>query len=99
MGVAAGPRQHAHQLGRCLEEPVETVRRLIHAFYDPDFSFAKFAERFPEQRRSLIDCLVGDVVKDMTPFREALETMTSPPPPLTESNPLSPAVLATDETL
>ncbi len=78
---------------------VETVRRLIHAFYDPTFSFREFAARFPEQRRSLIDCLVGDVVKDMTPFRAALESMTPPPPPLTQSMPLTKAVLATSEEL
>lgn len=65
-----------------LWDGVETARRLIHAFYDPAFNFSKFVERFAEQRRSLIDCLVGDVVKDMTPFREALESMTPPPPAL-----------------
>lgn len=76
---------------------VETVRRLIHAFYDPGFSFKEFAERFPEQRRSLIDCLVGDVVKDMTPFREALETMTPAPAPMSGSVPLPRAELVADE--
>lgn len=65
-----------------LWDGIESVRRLIYAFYDPQFSFTEFTERFPEQRRSLIDCLVGDVVKDMQPFRDALETMTQPPPPL-----------------
>lgn len=65
-----------------LLEGVEVIRSLIHAFYDPDFSFQKFAVRFPEQRASLIDCLVGDVLKDMTPFTEALAEMTPPPNPL-----------------
>ncbi|MBP7949729.1 MAG: tryptophan 7-halogenase [Verrucomicrobiales bacterium] len=61
---------------------VESVRRLIHAFYDPDFSFIEFAKRFPEQRRALIDCLVGDVIKDMSAFTNALAEMSPPPPPL-----------------
>ncbi len=61
---------------------VDVVRRLIHAFYDPNFSFPKFAERFPEHRAALIDCLVGDVIKDMSAFTEALAQMTAPPPPL-----------------
>jgi flavin-dependent dehydrogenase len=62
---------------------VEIIRRLIHAFYDPQFSFPKFARRFPEQRAALIDCLIGDVVgKDMSAFTKALETMTLPPAPL-----------------
>lgn len=61
---------------------VDVVRRLIHAFYDPNFSFPKFAERFPEHRGALIDCLIGDVIKDMSAFTAALEQMTPPPPPL-----------------
>ncbi len=66
-----------------LWEGVGVIRRLIHAFYDPQFSFPKFAERFPEQRAALIDCLIGDVVgKDLTSFTAALEQMTPPPGPL-----------------
>lgn len=74
-----------------LWDGVDAVRRLIHAFYDPAFSFRVFAERFPEQRRSLIDCLVGDVVKDMSGFKQALAQMSPPPPPLSDSILLSEA--------
>lgn len=75
----------ARQLGKF--EPdlwggVDVIRRLIHAFYDPNFTFPDFARKFPEHRAALIDCLVGNVVKDMKPFTEALATMTPPPPPL-----------------
>ena len=69
---------------------VETVRALIYAFYDPNFSFQEFLQRFPEQRRHLIDCLVGDVLKDMTSFTDALATMTKQPTPLSESQALAP---------
>ncbi len=58
---------------------VETVRRLIHAFYDPAFSFHEFVQRFPDQRPALVDCLVGDVYKDMSAFVDCLGQMTSPP--------------------
>ena len=62
---------------------VDVIRRLIFAFYDPDFSFGQFARNFPEHRAALIDCLIGDVVnKDMTAFVEALESMSPEPPPL-----------------
>ncbi len=61
---------------------VDVVRRLIHAFYDPNFSFPKFAQKFPEHRAALIDCLVGDVIKVMSGFTTALAQMTPPPPPL-----------------
>ena len=76
----------AENLGRFeprLAAGVEVIRRLIHAFYDPGFSFGSFVKRFPDHRRTLIDCLVGDVIdKDMTGFTEALEQMTPPPPRL-----------------
>ncbi len=75
----------AEKLGAFAEplwEGIEVIRRLIHAFYDPTFSFHKFVERFPEQRAALIDCLVGDVVeKDMSPFLGALAEMTPIPGP------------------
>ena len=80
-----GERRSAARLGRfepALSSGVEVIRRMIHAFYDPGFSFPKFAQRFPEHRPSLIDCLVGDVLKDMTPFKDALAQMTAPRPPL-----------------
>lgn len=75
----------AAQLGKfepTLWSGAETIRRLIHAFYDPGFSFADFVKRFPEHRPALIGCLVGDVLKDMRAFTEALSQMTPPPPPL-----------------
>ncbi len=63
-----------------LWDGVDVVWRLIHAFYDPTFSFRRFADRFPEHRAALIDCLIGDVVnKDMTSFLDALATMVAPP--------------------
>ncbi|MCZ7646154.1 MAG: tryptophan 7-halogenase [Planctomycetota bacterium] len=61
---------------------VDVIRRLIHAFYDPHFSFGEFVTRFPAQRRALVDCLVGDVLKDMSAFTAALEQATPPPPSL-----------------
>jgi flavin-dependent dehydrogenase len=75
----------AARLGRFeprLRSGVDVIRRLIHAFYDPNFSFKQFVDRFPEQRAALIDCLVGNVLKDMRPFTDALSHMTPPPPPL-----------------
>lgn len=59
---------------------VDVIWRLILAFYDPDFSFGAFLQRFPEQRSALINCLVGDVLdKDLSAFKEALAQMTVPP--------------------
>jgi flavin-dependent dehydrogenase len=59
---------------------VGVIWRLIHAFYDPEFSFRKFVERFPKQRGALVDCLTGDVLnKDFSEFIQALAQMTPPP--------------------
>ena len=73
---------------------VEVVRRLIHAFYDPAFSFIDFVRSFPEHRIALIDCLVGDVIKDMSAFTESLAQMTPPPPPLGSNLPQPSAPVA-----
>lgn len=84
----------AARIGRfepALWKGVDVVRRLIHAFYDPNFSFPKFAERFPEHRAALIDCLVGDVIKDLSAFTAALTQMTPPPVPLGSNLPPIPA--------
>lgn len=76
----------AKRLGRFeadLWAGVDVIRRLIHAFYDPNFSFADFARKHPELRADLIDCLIGDVVKkDMSALKSAVAEMSPPPPPL-----------------
>lgn len=42
---------------------VENFRRLVYAFYDMDFNFARFLARFPEHRGRVTDVLVGNVFK------------------------------------
>lgn len=59
-----------------LTEGVGVIGTLIHAFYDPGFSFGAFLRRYPDQRRALIDCLVGDVFKDMSSFTRSVARMT-----------------------
>jgi flavin-dependent dehydrogenase len=62
---------------------IDVIWRLINAFYDPNFSFRSFVERFPEHRAALVDCLIGDVVdKDMGAFLDALAQVTPAPPQL-----------------
>jgi len=56
---------------------IGVIGSLIGAFYSETFSFRAFLDRHPDQRRSLIDCLVGDVFKDMSAFTTALDSMTS----------------------
>jgi flavin-dependent dehydrogenase len=42
---------------------VENFRRLVYAFYAPDFSFGEFLREHPEHHSRLVDILVGDVFK------------------------------------
>ena len=42
-----------------LMKGVRVIRQLIGAFYDPNFSFRTFLNRYPDQRAALINCLVG----------------------------------------
>ena len=39
------------------------MRKLVYAFYDPDFHFAKFLKRHPNCREQLIDLLMGNVYR------------------------------------
>ena len=42
---------------------IDTLRKLVYAFYTPGFSFGRFVREHPEHRAHLIDLLVGDVFK------------------------------------
>jgi flavin-dependent dehydrogenase len=50
--------------GPGLARGMEAIRKLVYAFYSPDFSFAQFINEHPEHRRGVTDILVGDVFKD-----------------------------------
>ncbi|MGE0378181.1 MAG: hypothetical protein AB7Q45_22450 [Planctomycetaceae bacterium] len=42
---------------------IENFRRLVYAFYTPDFSFGDFLRDYPQYKPNLVDILVGDVFK------------------------------------
>lgn len=57
---------------------VDHFRRLVHAFYDPRFSFGRFMDRHPEHRDHLTDVLVGNVFKpELGPMFQAMEALRS----------------------
>lgn len=41
----------------------DSFRRLVYAFYSPDFSFAQFLKAHPQFRSNMVDILIGDVFK------------------------------------
>jgi flavin-dependent dehydrogenase len=56
-------------------EGMKAFRKLVYAFYDKDFSFARFLERFPECREPVVELLVGNVFrKDVSGLMKAIDT-------------------------
>ena len=52
---------------------VDALRKLVYAYYDPDFHFGEFLEKFPEQRENLVHLLIGNVYR--RPVDGLLESM------------------------
>lgn len=46
-----------------LRKGIEALRKLVYAFYDPDFHFASFLKQYPHCRSQLIDLLMGNVFR------------------------------------
>lgn len=68
-----------------LDSGIESMRKLVHAFYSDGFSFSKFLQKYPEHRVNIINLLIGDV------FKEGVDSVYGPmsefaeiPPPLYE---------------
>ena len=80
---------------RFMREGVENMRKLVYAFYNPDFSFKKVIDKYPEAAGEITDCLSGDVNKDFTPLWNKIREFVPLPEvlplgePLLESNPES----------
>jgi flavin-dependent dehydrogenase len=73
-----------------LDRGIESMRKLVYAFYNEGFSFSGFLRKHPAERVHIINLLIGDV------FREGVDSVYGPmaefadiPPPLYEQ--LSPA--------
>ncbi|HKR13720.1 MAG TPA: NAD(P)/FAD-dependent oxidoreductase [Pyrinomonadaceae bacterium] len=68
-----------------LDRGIESMRKLVYAFYNEGFSFSGFLRKYPEERVHIINLLIGDV------FREGVDQVYGPmaefaeiPPPLYE---------------
>jgi len=68
-----------------LDRGIESMRKLVYAFYNEGFSFSGFLRKYPEERVHIINLLIGDV------FREGVDSIYGPmsefaeiPPPLYE---------------
>lgn len=52
--------------GAALRQGIENMRKLVYAFYNPDFSFKQVIDKYPEAAADITDCLSGDVNKDLS---------------------------------
>ena len=42
------------------------MRKLVYAFYDPNFSFGEVIKKYPDAGGAMTDCLSGDVNEDFS---------------------------------
>lgn len=60
--------------GKMMQSSIETMRKIVYAFYDKDFSFGDLAKRGEHLRAALTDCLIGNV--EDNEFRELFDAMS-----------------------
>ena len=74
--LSAGPitAQSFDAYGKKMQSSIETMRKIVYAFYDPQFSFGDLVKRGEHLRGALTDCLIGNV--DDQDFKELFESMS-----------------------
>jgi flavin-dependent dehydrogenase len=67
-----------------LSEGMQSIRKLVYAFYTRGFSFGKFVREYPEFKKNLVDLLIGNVFQDginniFTPMSRSVQIPESIP--------------------
>ena len=68
--------------GKEMNRGLEAMRKLVYAFYDQEFSFRRFIERFPQLQGDLTDCLIGNLFGDLQTLFDGVAEFAAPPEPL-----------------
>jgi flavin-dependent dehydrogenase len=95
-GLVAGdlsPERFA-DYGAHIREGVENMRKLVYAFYDPNFSFREVIKKYPDAAGEITDCLSGDVNKDYTQLWNRIREFVPLPEDLPYGAPLEETVAA-----
>jgi flavin-dependent dehydrogenase len=99
-GVMAGDAVHEALLARdfsperfaayakALRLSIENMRKLVYAFYDPNFSFKQVIDKYPEAAGEITDCLSGDVDKDFSRLWDKIREFVPLPEALAVGAPL-----------
>lgn len=72
-----------------MRQGVENMRKLVYAFYDPNFSFKQVIDKYPEAGGEITDCLSGDVNKDFEPLWKKIREFAPLPEDLPVGAPLN----------
>jgi flavin-dependent dehydrogenase len=67
---------------------IESMRKLVYAFYDQAFSFKKFVSEYPDLKGDMTDCLIGNLLRDFNPLFSAVAKFAKVPQPLPHGQPL-----------
>jgi flavin-dependent dehydrogenase len=76
------------EYSRMMREGLENMRKLVYAFYDPNFSFRVLTNKYPDLAGDITDCLSGDVNKDFSRLYAAVAETAVVPDPLPYGAPL-----------
>lgn len=74
--------------GATLRRGIENMRKLVYAFYKPNFSFRKLTTKYPDLAGDVTDCLSGDVNKDFSRLWAAISEFAELPQELPCGGPL-----------
>lgn len=77
--------------GSTMRQGVENMRKLVYAFYHPDFSFREVIKKHPEAAGQITDCLSGDVNKDFSELWNNISAFIPLPDDLPYGEPLTTA--------
>lgn len=80
--------QRFSNYARVVREGLENMRKLVYAFYDPNFSFKQVIDKYPEAADEITDCLSGDVNKDFEPLWKKIREFVPLPEDLPVGGPL-----------
>ena len=72
-----------------LRQGLENMRKLIYAFYNPNFSFKDVVMKHPEAGAEITDCLSGDVNKDYSGLWSRISEFVKLPDDLPYGVPMS----------
>ena len=75
-----------------MRQGIENMRKLIYAFYDPQFSFRALTDKYPDLAGDVTDCLSGDLNKDFTRLFQAISEFAPVPDALPYGHPKEPSL-------